>query len=108
MSTTNAGGSANTTHDNLKIAVQAVCKAAGLTTFIERIGEIPGIENPDGTTTGKRPDIRIDGLRETGISVLVDTSVTHIMAQAKDHTQANPDPPRQSGADWRPHCKARC
>ena len=32
----------------LKFAVHAVCKAAGLTTFIESIGEIPGIENPNG------------------------------------------------------------
>ena len=91
MTSANAGGSANKTHDKLKFAVQAVCKAAGLTTFIEPIGEIPGIENPDGTTRGKRPDIRIDGLRETGITVLVDTSVTHIIAQAKDHT-SQPEP----------------
>ena len=96
VSTANAGGSANTTHDKLKFAVQAVCKAAGLTTFIEPVGEIPGIENPDGTTTGKRPDIRIDGLRETGITVLVDTSVTHIMEQARDHT--NQPEPRQGRA----------
>ena len=93
VSTANAGGSANTTHDKLKFAVQAVYKAAGLTTFIEPVGEIPGIENPDGTTTGKRPDIRIDGLRETGITVLVDTYITHIMEQARDHT--NQPEPRQ-------------
>ena len=66
--------------------MQAVCKAAGLSTFDEPVGEIHGIENPDGTTRGKQPDIRIVGLRQTGITVLVDTAVTHIMEQAKDHT----------------------
>ena len=91
VTTGNAGGSARRTHDKLKFAVQAVCKAAGLSTFDEPVGEIPGIENPDGTTTGKQPDIRIDSLRQTGITVMVDTSVTHIMAQAKDHT-SQPEP----------------
>jgi len=87
VTTVNAGGSATMTHDKLKFAVQAVCKAAGLSTFDEPVGEIPGIENPDGTTRGKRPD----GLREAGITVMVDTSVTHIMEQARDHT-SQPEP----------------
>ena len=84
MATSNAGGSARRTHDKLKFTVQAVCKAAGLSTFDEPVGEIPGTVNPDGTIAGLQPDIRIDGLRQTGITVLVDTAVTHIMAQAKD------------------------
>ena len=91
VTTANAGGSPRRTHDKLKFAVQAVCKAAGLSTFDEPVGEIHGIENPDGTTRGKQPDIRIVGLRQTGITVLVDTAVTHIMAQAKDHT-SQPEP----------------
>ena len=89
MTTGNAGGSARKTHDKLKFAVQAVCKAAGLSTFDEPVGEIPGIVNPDAPTRGKQCDIRIDSLRQTGIKVLVDTSVTHIMAQAKGHTDSN-------------------
>ena len=91
VTTANAGGSARRTHDKLKFAVQAVCKAAGLSTFDEPVGEIHGIENPDGTTRGKQPDIRIVGLRQTGITVLVDTAVTNIMAQANDHT-SQPEP----------------
>ena len=91
MATGNAGGSARRTHDKLKFAVQAICKAAGLSTFDEPVGEIPGIENPDGTTRGKCPYIRIDGLRETGITVLMHTAVAHIMEQAKDHT-SQPEP----------------
>jgi len=39
---------------------------------------------------------RIDGLRQTDITVMVDTSVTHIMEQARDHT--NQPEPRQGRA----------
>ena len=79
VTTGNARGSSNKIHDIVKFAVQAVCKDVGLTTFTEPIGEIPATANLPDTTTGKRPDIRVDGLREIGIIILLDISITHTM-----------------------------
>ena len=92
----NAGGSQTRTHDKVKFAVQAVCRQAGLTTFTEPIGEVPGTTNPDGTTAGLRPDIRIDGLRNTGITILTDVSITHIVNHAANH--ASQPQPRQGNS----------
>ena len=56
----------------------------------EPIGEIPGTTNQDGTTTSLRPDIRVDGLRDNGITILVNVSITH------NHT--NQPRPRQGNS----------
>ena len=64
-----------------------------MTTFTEPIGEIPGTTNRDGNTNNLRPDIRVDGLRDTGITILADVSITHIMDSAANH--ASQPQPRQ-------------
>ena len=71
-------------------------KQSRYTTFTEPIGEVPGTTNPDGTTAGLRPDIRIDGLRNTGITILTDVSITHIVNHAANH--ASQPQPRQGNS----------
>ena len=94
--TSNAGGNQHKTHDKVKFADQAICKQGGLTTFTEPIGEIPGTTNRDGNTNSLRPDIRVDGLRDTGITILADVSITHIMDSAANH--ASQPRPRQGNS----------
>ena len=67
-----------------------------MTTFTEPIGEIPGTTNRDGNTNSLRPDIRVDGLRDTGITILADVSITHIMDSAATH--ASQPRPRQGNS----------
>ena len=52
--------------------------------------------NRDGNTISLRPDIRVDGLRDTGITILADVSITHIMDSAANH--ASQPRPRQGNS----------
>lgn len=46
-------------------------------TFIEPVGKLPCTVDLNSTTTGYRPDIRVDGLGATDITVLIDTHEDH-------------------------------
>jgi len=54
--------------------------------------------NQDGTTTSLRPYLQFDGLRYTGVTILMDVSITHIMGLAANH--ASQPRPRHETGDW--------
>ena len=91
-----------TTHNAVRDTIEKILRRAGCTTVSEPVGELEPHIDAKGKAHELRVDIRADGLRANSTTLLLDTSITHIIGKAKDpasqpqarqgksHPKANP------------------
>ena len=73
-----------TTHNAVRDTVEKILRRAGCTTVSEPVGELEPHIDSKGKAHELRVDIRADGLRANSTTLLLDTSITHIIGKAKD------------------------